>query len=130
MKQLVFMTLGMTLLAMLITAILWICGKDAWAAGVGVFTVFSWLAVLVVTVAAVVSWWTRSTMQMGAELALRSQESDDRRDIAEINAVRDFVGTLLRRSPMPGEQPKLPLPSQETRWLPPLGEFEEVERAD
>ena len=57
-------------------------------------------------------------------LALRSQESDDRRDAVLIRSISDMTRALLRQSQP--EVPALPLPSQQQEWLPPLSEFAEV----
>lgn len=125
MKYLVI-TLGtVTLIATLAAVILWELGYQVIGAVVGVTTFFLWLALLVTATATVVSWWSASLMQRGAELALRSQESDDRRDTVLIKSIADLTRTLLRHSQP--ELPALPLPSQQTDWLPALSEYDVVE---
>ncbi len=91
---------------------------------------FVGVAILASFIAA--SGWSALLLRAGAELAIRSQESDDKRDIAQIKAATDLVKVLLRREEQEREQqPKLPLPDQQQGWLPKLtefteGEFEEV----
>lgn len=128
MKHLVITLTGLTLIATLATVGLHLANQPAWAAGVGVFTFFLWLSLLVTATAVVVSWWSASLMERGAVLALRSQESDDRRDVALIKSISNMTRALLRLNRP--ELPALPLSSQSS-WLPELseieGEFEEVQ---
>jgi hypothetical protein len=76
--------------------------------------------------------WSAMLMKSGSELTIRSQESDDQRDIAQIRAATDLVKVLLRRDEKEQQaqeqQPKLPMPQQQ-RWLPEYpvdGEFAEL----
>lgn len=124
MKQLIITLTSLTLIAILTTLGLWLAGQPVAAAVIGAFSFFACLALLVAATAVVVSWWSATLMQRGATLSLRSQESDDRRDVAQIRAIGALATTLLRQARP--EQPALPLissPSQE--WLPPLDEFGE-----
>jgi heme exporter protein D len=125
MRNLVIGVAGLTLVATLATVILWLVGQQIAAAVIGSCTFFLWLALLVTVVAVVVSWWSASLMQRGAELALRSQESDDRRDAIQIKAVADLAKVLMRQTQ--SQYPALPLPSQQGEWLPELAEFNVVE---
>jgi Na+-transporting methylmalonyl-CoA/oxaloacetate decarboxylase gamma subunit len=127
MKQ-VLIGLGvLTLIATLATVGLVLFGQGVAAAIVGTMTVFFWLALLIVATVAISSWWSGQLMRQGAELALRSQESDDRRDVA-------LLKTLSSLSRTQRQQPALPMPQQQGDWLPELsefvseGEFTEVER--
>lgn len=122
MRQVVIALGATTGAATLVTLGLVLFDRFVAAAIVGTATAFLWLALLVVGTVAVTSWWSASLMERGAKLALQSQESDDRRDIAMMGAVTQvarMVSTL--RS---GQQPALPLPGQQNgEWLPPLAEF-------
>jgi len=72
--------------------------------------------------------WAAMLMKSGADLTIRSQESDDQRDIAQIKAATDLVKVLMKRE---GQRPTLPMPQQQQqKWLPEYpvdGEFEEVD---
>lgn len=115
------MTLGgLTLIATLTTVGLWAYDQRVAGAVVGAGAFFLWLGLLIVGTVAVTSWWTRQTMAAGAQLALRSQESDDRRDAIQIRAIADLAKILIRQS---RDLPALPLP-QQADWLPTLAEYE------
>lgn len=124
----VLVLLGLTAVATLLTIGLALFGHKVAAAIIGTATFFLWLSLLVVTTAVVVSWWSASLMERGANIALIATVSDDKRDIAMINAVSKMTGWWRENQPEP--LPALPLPSQ-TDWLEDLdaieeGDFEEV----
>lgn len=81
---------------------------------------------------AVGNLWAAMLMGKGADLTIRSQESDDQRDIAQIRAATDLVTVLVRREDKEREreqkrheqQPKLPLPQQQPKWLPEVTDAE------
>ena len=110
----VFALLGVTALATLATVGLAMFGYTAAAGIVGTATFFLWLSLLVVTTAVVVSWWSATLMERGANIALTATVSDDRRDVAMINAVSKMTGWW--RENQPEQLPALPMPSQ-TTWL-------------
>jgi len=91
------------------------------AAVIGTATFFLWLSLLVVTTAVVVSWWSATLMERGANIALTATVSDDRRDVAMINAITRMTGWWREDKP---ELPMLPMPSQ-TDWLEDLASIEE-----
>ena len=65
--------------------------------------------------------FTRSTMAMGSDLVLRAQESDDRRDIKQMEVFGRLMieGGRIAQRMRPNDAPAaLPLPSQEMKWLP------------
>jgi len=76
--------------------------------------------------------WGAMLMKGGADLTIRSQESDDKRDIAQIKAATDLVRVLVRQEDKETErerreqeqQTKLPIPQN---FLPQLTEFSEGE---
>jgi len=71
--------------------------------------------------------WAAMLMGKGADLTIRSQESDDQRDIAQIKAATDLVKVLMRKEEQAQrQQPTLPMPQQQN-WLPPLNEFSDGE---
>jgi len=71
--------------------------------------------------------WAAMLMGKGADLTIRSQESDDQRDIAQIKAATDLVKVLMRKEEQAQrQQPTLPIPQQQ-HWLPPLNEFSDGE---
>lgn len=128
MKQVLIGVGTLTLIATLATVGLWLAGYPVAAALIGAGAFFSWLALLVVGTVAVTTLWSASLMERGAQLALRSQESDDRRDIAQMRAFALLSRTMF--AVLRGQQqPMLPLPSQDTEadWLPQLAEYNEVD---
>ena len=127
-SQPVFVLIGLTLAATLLTIGLALFGHPTAAAIVGTATFFLWLSLLVVTTAVVVSWWSASLMERGANIALTATVSDDRRDVAMINAITKMTGWW--KESQPEQLPALPMPSQ-VNWLDELdvvdAEMEEME---
>jgi hypothetical protein len=124
----VFILVGLTAVATLLTIGLALFGHKVAAAIIGTATFFLWLSLLVVTTAVVVSWWSATLMERGANIALTATVSDDRRDVAMINALTKLTGWW--KESQPEQLPVLPMPSQ-TDWLDALadieeGDFEEV----
>ena len=119
--------LGLTAVATLLTVGLALFGRLVAAAVIGTATFFLWLSLLVVTTAVVVSWWSAMLMERGANIALTATVSDDRRDVAMINAITKMTGWWKENQP---ELPTLPLPSQ-VNWLDELdvvdAEMEELD---
>lgn len=95
---------------------LWLTGHSELA-----IAILVGIAVLVSFVAA--SAWSALLLRAGAEIAVRSQESDDKRDIAQIKAATDLAKVLMQQEE---SQPALPMPQQQS-WLPELSEFAEGE---
>lgn len=74
--------------------------------------------------------FTRSTMAMGSDLVLRAQESDDRRDIKQMETFGKLMieGGRIAQRMKPSDAPTaLPLESQGMDWLPPVALLEDVE---
>jgi len=116
--------LGLTAVATLLTIGLTLFGHPTAAAIIGTATFFLWLSLLVVTTAVVVSWWSASLMERGANIALTATVSDDRRDVAMINAITKMTGWWKENQPE--QLPALPRPSQ-MDWLPQLNEYDVVD---
>jgi hypothetical protein len=120
-SQPVFVLLGLTAVATLLTIGLALFGHTTAAAIIGTATFFLWLSLLVVTTAVVVSWWSATLMERGANIALTATVSDDRRDVAMINAITKMTGWWRENQP---ELSAPPMPSQ-TNWLEDLADIEE-----
>lgn len=120
-KVVVLVLGGVTLLATLATIGLWLFGQHVAAAIVGTATLFGWLALFGVVIAVVVSWWSASLMERGAHIALVAQTSDDKRDVAMIGAVSKLASWWRESQP---DRLALPLPSQQTDWLPEVNRFD------
>jgi len=125
MKQLVITLGSLTAASTLTTLGLWAFDQRVAAAVVGSATMFLWLGLLIVGTVAITAWWTKSTMEAGAGIALKAQESDDKRDVAQIQAVGSLAKVLMRQTRP--EYPALPMPQQEADWLPALSEFDVVD---
>lgn len=126
MKQ-IAIGLGIVTAAMLISVVILAkLGYVVIAAILGTAMVFFFLAFLICSTVAVTAWWTRETMRAGAEIGLRAQESDDKRDIALISGLTNLARELLKRTQAPA-LPAPPLPSQQANaFLPPLDELADV----
>jgi len=119
----VIMLIGLTALATALTIGLALLGYETGAAIIGTATFFLWLSLIVVTTAVVVSWWSATLMERGAQIALTAQVSDDKRDIAQIRAVGDLAKILWHQTQP--ERLALPLPSQQAdKWLPDVTGFD------
>ena len=74
---------------------------------------------------AIGGYWTRSTMQAGAQIALTAQNINDTWDAKKTAAMAGLVreGATIGRQMSGGNTlPALPMPGQEV-WLPALNEF-------
>jgi D-arabinose 1-dehydrogenase-like Zn-dependent alcohol dehydrogenase len=94
-------------------AILGIAGAGLWLTNHLELAIAVAAFVFALTAFAVGNVWASMLMRSGAELTIRSQESDDERDIAQIKAATDLVKVLIRQSPT---QPALPMPSKQDNW--------------
>jgi len=121
----IFCLIGLTAVATLVTIGLALAGHETAAAIIGTATFFLWLSIVIVTTAVVVSWWSAKLMERGAQIALVAQTSDDKRDVAMINAVSKLSSWWKESQP---DRLALPLPSQEAeRWLPEVTAFDVVD---
>jgi len=105
--------IGFTILAVIfgiVDAGLWLTDHIELAIAVAAF-------VFALAVFAVGNVWTAIVMRWGADLTIRSQESDDERDIAQIKAATDLVKVLVRLTPSQSDLPALPMPDQQSSWL-------------
>lgn len=126
MKQILIGLGAITLTVAAITIILIVTGHSVAGAILGTATVFFGEALLIAFIIALTAWWTRETMRAGAEIGLRAQESDDKRDIALISGLTNLARELLKRTQTPA-LPAPPLPSQQaSAFLPPLNELADV----
>lgn len=99
---------------------------DVAAAVTGTMTVGVLLAITHVAVFAAGMWYTRAAMHMGADIAIRAQETNDRWDERKTKVFGDLVregARIGRASAPPAEVLSLPLPSQDVSWLPAATEF-------
>jgi hypothetical protein len=115
MKRVVIMLGALAVLAMLATLIVHTVDPVVGAV-IGTATVFLGLGLYTVAVVTVTAWFVKTTYKDGAEIALRAQESDDRRDVAMISAVGKM--SSLWKESQQAQRPALPLPSQQANWLP------------
>jgi hypothetical protein len=85
------------------------------------------LAVIVFGVAFVsfvaASAWSALLIRAGAEIGVRSQESDNKLDIAQAKVMVEMIKAVRQGQ---NQQPALPMPQQQD-WLPRLSEFSEGE---
>lgn len=115
------LAIGGTILTIMVAGAsvgLWLIGQEVGAILLGI-------ALLIAIAVVVSSLWAAALVKLGVEIALRSQESDDRRDAIQIKAVADLAKVLMRQSQL-NIPPSLPLPSQQN-WLPQLEDFSEGE---
>jgi Zn-dependent protease with chaperone function len=84
----------------LIVGALWLTlGGVALAIAIGVI-----LFIVVIFLAfAFGSWWSSKLMTQGAKIALQAQQSDDRRDTVQINALSGLVKEVLKVRGLPAE---------------------------
>jgi len=81
-------------------------------------------SILIAVIAA--SGWSALLIRAGAEIGVRSQESDNKLDIAQAKVMVEMI-RAMRQQPAVPEQPALPMPQQPQHWLPELNEFSEGE---
>ena len=81
---------------------------------------------LIVTPVLITAWWTRRTMQAGADIALKAQHTNDQWDARKMAA----LAQLLREGAIMGRQlqarretPELPWAQAECDWLPRMIEY-------
>jgi hypothetical protein len=108
------------------TLVFLVLGQDVAAAVTGTVTVGVLLAISHVGAFAAGMWYTRAAMHMGAEIAIRAQETNDRWDERKTKVFGDLVreGARIGRAGAPqADVLPLPLPSQDVSWLPAPIEF-------
>lgn len=123
MKQILIILVVVNIVAIILTVGLWTSGYEVAGAVLGMGGAAGWLVLVVFGAFAAGSWWSRVLMESGANVALRAQESDDRRDTAMIAAISKLAGWWRENQ---AQQPALPMPSQQGEWLPVLREYEDV----
>lgn len=111
-------------LALAPTLIFMATDRDVAAAVTGTLTIGTILAASHVLAFAAGAWYTKGAMQVGADVALRAQETNDRWDERKTVAFGRLMqeGARIGRQAA-GSQPDampLPLPSQGLDWLPPV----------
>ena len=75
------------------TGILWaVLGGVVLAVGLGALI----LLCVALSAFALGSWWTGQIMERGANIALKAQVSDDRRDTVQLNAIAGLVKETLK----------------------------------
>ena len=109
------------------TLVFLVVGNQVAAAVCGTFTVAIILAFTHVLSFAGGAWYTRGSMQMGAELVTRAQETNDRWDERKTAVLGRVLGEGVRLGQRVGntDVAPLPLPSQGMDWLPPVAVFQD-----
>lgn len=91
--------MGMVTVLFVITAGLWLFGQRTLAVGIGAFTLFAFQLLWTVAIFALGAWWSFVQYRAGADIAVRSQESDDQRDIAMMNALGRIIDVVIKSAP-------------------------------
>lgn len=122
--------IGLTIVGV---TILWLAQYPVATAVVVTLIVGLILLLVMVLVWSAASWWTARTMERGAGIALRAQQANDAWDAHKTTSLTQLTTAmiqLMRESMKVGRldssrsgPPTLPLPSQETDWLPALSSF-------
>jgi len=110
-KQIITAVLSLIIILFLATVGLWILGHGTLAIGVGAFTFFALELAWTLAVFALGAWWSFVQYQAGADIAIRSQESDDQRDIAMMNALSRIIDVVIKRAPDISPQPDSSFPT-------------------
>lgn len=122
-------------LATLMTIALFLFDRILTAAIIGTAVVALLLLLVVLATAQISRRQTIETMQIGADIALRAQETNDTWDARKTKAIGDVMKEGIRfsrdqarqRGIRPGSQPLPPLlpPSQDTAWLPEITHYDD-----
>ena len=122
--QKTLITLGLAFLALFgPTLFFLITGDQVAATFTGTLTGGLLLAFTHVLAFAVGAYYSRDTMERGADVALRAQETNDRWDERKSATMGKLIVEGARigaRTTGPADTPPLPLPSQGLDWLPPV----------
>lgn len=94
-----------------VTIGLWLFGQKELAIGIGAFTAFAFQLLWTVAAFALGAWWSFVQYQAGAEIAIRSQESDDQRDIAMMGALSKIIDVVIKRAPQISPPASSPFPT-------------------
>ncbi|MBN1137702.1 MAG: hypothetical protein JXM73_14035 [Anaerolineae bacterium] len=125
--KVVLIGLGVFFLVVFVPTLIFLAvDQDVAAAVTGTMTVGVLLAITHVAAFAAGTWYTRTAMHMGADIALRAQETNDRWDERKTKVFGDLVreGARIGRASAPSaEILPLPVPSQDISWLPAPTEF-------
>jgi len=125
--KVVLIGLGVFFLVVFVPTLVFLAlDQDVAAAVTGTMTVGVLLAITHVAAFAAGTWYTRTAMHMGADIAIRAQETNDRWDERKTKVFGDLVreGARIGRAGAPAaEILPLPLPSQDVSWLPAPAEF-------
>ncbi len=125
--KVVLIGLGVFFLVVFVPTLVFLAlDQDVAAAVTGTMTVGVLLAITHVAAFAAGTWYTRTAMHMGADIAIRAQETNDRWDERKTKVFGDLVreGARIGRASAPAaEILPLPLPSQDVSWLPAPTEF-------
>lgn len=86
------------------------------------------LGLLVMGAVAVGASYTKSTMKEGAQIALASQDFNDRWDVQKFKSATTLMveGARIAKSLQQPDIPALPMPSQGLDWLPRVSLLEDV----
>ena len=115
-----------TFMAIVIASILWFTNHLVAAIIFWSIIAAGWMILIVVSVWAAASWWTAQIMERGAEIALRAQQANDAWDTRKSASLVQVMkaGMEAGRLNSSSNRPALPLPSQESGWLPRLSSFD------
>lgn len=90
---------ALIVLSVTATVYLWLQEHVMLAMGVGMFVVSIFLLLWTLAVFALGAYWSFVQYQAGADIAVRSQESDDQRDIAMMNALGRIIDVVIKSAP-------------------------------
>lgn len=123
--------LGIVFCAVFLPTLVFIAiGNQVAAAITGTMTVAIIFAITHVAAFAGGAWYTRGTMLMGADVALRAQETNDRWDERKTASFTRIMteGARIGRSTHPVDAAPLPMPSQGALdWMPPVAVLQDGE---
>ena len=89
----------MIVILVVITIWLWLQEHEIVAMGIGMFALSTFQLVWTLAVFALGAWWSFVQYRAGADIAVRSQESDDKRDIAMMNALGRIIDVVIKSAP-------------------------------
>lgn len=124
---------GIICLTIVGVMILWLAQYPVATAVVVTLIVGLILLLVIALVWSAASWWTARTMERGAGIVLRAQQANDAWDARKTSSLTQLTTALIqlmresikmgRLDSSSSRPPALPLPSQETGWLPALSSF-------
>ena len=123
-KMMAILLLATTLAAALLTARL--LGSRGAVAALAVAVGLALFGALIVTTVLITAWWTRHTLQAGADIALKAQHTNDQWDTRKTAALAQLLregASVGRQLQAQRETPALPWAPVERDWLPRMIEY-------